>query len=412
MAVQLVGALAQLSISARLLGPEDFGVLAVIIAAAALIYGLISLPGANAITTFVTRGVAEGRREEAARVLRFALAAAFGMSLIAYGAIAALSAAASGLLGVDAEYADAALLYGTAGVFMSTQAEGMATLRLAERVSWGLAITVAGVAARTALLAAAWMADGGIIEVAAAHAAGAAVHCAGMFAAVAIAARHAGVPGFLRSASIKVPSDVMRFQIGEVGKTALGSLTLHADTIIAAQFLGAADVGLYRGARQILDMTRRPFHALQFGAQAQFSGHWYSRRGPELRRSVLRFTLMASLLAIAGYGALAAFHAPIIRLALGDEFMGAGPLLLIMILGLAVFAATIAPHSLPVAAGRVLPSLLSSVVGLGAYIAAIIWLAPRFGAEGAAWANAIYYFAAVPILTPAAVYMLRRSYKL
>lgn len=409
MGAQFVGGLAQLSISARLLGPEGFGVLAIIMAAAALVHGLISMPGGEAVTAFAPRAAAAGRPDDAARALRFTMAASLGLSLAAYGAIAALAFTASGLLRIDAAHADAALLYGLVGVFMATETETLAALRLAERASWALAATVAGVVARVGLLAAAWMADGGIAAVAAAHAGGAAAYGLGMFAAAAMSAERAGAPGFLRSWSIRVPWDVARFQFGSAGKVMLGALTLHLDAIILAQFLGAADVGLYRGARQILIMTRRPFYAARFGLQAQYSRQWHSRRRSELRRSAVRATLATFGLAAAIYGTLVVFHGPIIRLILGDDFMDAAPLTLIMIPAMFVFGGATALIALPAAIGRMWPSAAAAAISFAVYLAAAVWLAQRFGVEGAAWANAVYYFAAVPIPLFAAVFILRRG---
>ena len=63
-----------MAISARILGPESFGALAVIIATSALVHGLLAVPGGDAITTFVTRAVAEGKPQEASRILRFTMA--------------------------------------------------------------------------------------------------------------------------------------------------------------------------------------------------------------------------------------------------------------------------------------------------------------------------------------------------
>ena len=73
-AVQFLGGLAQVTISARILGPDGYGVPAVIIAVTLLTYGLLAVPGGAAVTTFVTRGVTEGRPQEASRILRFTLA--------------------------------------------------------------------------------------------------------------------------------------------------------------------------------------------------------------------------------------------------------------------------------------------------------------------------------------------------
>ena len=75
------------SVSARILGPEGFGVLAIIIAVCGLSYRLLAAPGNDVITTYVTRSLSEGRQEEAAAMVRFALFVNQALSLVSYALI-------------------------------------------------------------------------------------------------------------------------------------------------------------------------------------------------------------------------------------------------------------------------------------------------------------------------------------
>ena len=408
-AVQLLGGLAQTAIAARILGPEGFGILAVIIAATLLIYGLLSMEGGEAIITFATRAVTEGRPEEAAQVWRFTLAVSFGLSLIAYALIAVLTLAGGNLLGIAPAYLDATLWYGLAGIFLATQTENLAALRLADRLGWGLAVMLVSALTRIVLLAVAWSTGGGLLAVILAYLAGAAVIGVGMFAAAAIVAPRAGLPGLLRSWSVRVPVDVARFQTGTFGKSAVWHLAFNLDYLLLAHFAGAAEVGLYRGARQIIEGARHPFRPLADGVQPEYSRHWYSRRGPELRRMSWRFFLVSALLALAGFGLLAALYQPITRLILGAEFSGSAVLLLFMIPGAFLFSAFATLTPLPVAVGRVWPSLAAAGVGLAVSISFIALLAPRYGAAGVAVSYTAYFIVLVAVLVPFALLVLRQS---
>ena len=410
--VQLLGGLAQVSLSARILGPEGFGVLAVIMAVTTLIHGLLSLPGGDTVTTFATRAVAEGRAEEASRILRFSLVASFGLSLVAYALIAGLALAGSGLLGIAQVHADAVLLFGTVGILRATQSGTMAVLRLADRVSLGLIVIIATMLTRVALLIIAWLTDGGLIEVVMAYVAAGVVNGVGMFAVVTMSARRAGMQALLCSFSVKVPPDVVRFHMGIFSRTSLWALAENIDVILLAQLASAADVGLYRAARQIIDTASRPFEPLRQSTQPEFSRQWYSRQGAALRRTVLRFTLLAIAFAVVGFGLLGAFREPIIQFILGTEFSGAAPLLLIMIPGMFVATSSFVLCVLPVATGRFWPLLASTTAGLVASVVAIVWLVPLYGAAGAAWANTTYFLVEVIVLTPFIVSILRRSYQL
>ena len=409
--IELLSGAAQLFIAARILGPEGFGALAVIAAAAAVIHGLAAAPGGDAVATFATRALAEGRSGEAARVLRFTLAASLGLSLAAY-AVIALLASVSGFIGIDAAHREAAMLYGLVGVFTATQTEAQTALRLADRVPLAFAATAAGALTRVALLAAAWRAGAGLESVVLAYVAGAAVYGAGMFAAAAAAAHRAGMPGLLRSLSISVPSDVKRFQIGIFGKTILEALSRNADAILAAQAAGAQSVGLYRGARQITDAAQRPLAMARLSAQTEHSRLWRFGLGGELRRSVLRFTLLSAALAAVGFGLLTAFREPVARLVLGEAFSGSASALLILIPG-AFLANAVAPFAaLPLAAGRVAPYLWSLGAGLVVSAPAYFWLAAAYGAEGAAFARVAHLFVVRLVLVPFAASALRESRRL
>ncbi len=410
-AVQLVGGLTQVTISARILGPEGYGVLAIITAVTLLIYGLLAIPGGEAVTAFVTRGVAEGRPEEASRILRFVLALSLGLSLIAYAVIAALTFTASSLLGIDQDHRDAMLLYGMVGIFLVTQTETLAALRLSDRVSLGLAVTVAAFLTRIGLLAAAWLTGGGLLAVVLAHVAGVVVNGGGLLIAATVSAPRAGMTGLLRSVSVRVPPDVIQFQAGAFGKSAIWVLAQNLDVILLAQFTSSADVGLYRGSRQIIDSTRYPFLPLKDAVQPEYSRQWYSGRVTALRRASLRFTLMTFTLAAAGFGSLAVFHQPITRFILGAEFSGAAPLVLIMLVGSFVSSSVSLLTILPAAMGRVWPSVAGAAGGLAASFAIIVWLAPRYGAEGAAWANTAYFIVFVAVLLPCIILILRQSHR-
>ena len=409
--VEVVRGLAQVSITARILGPEGFGALAVIVAVSTLIHGLVGLPGGDTVTTFVTRSVTEGRREEAGAILRLTMVVSQGLSLAAYAVIVALALTASSLLGISETHVNALLLYGLLGVFLATGSEALAVLRLADRVNLGLAVTVAATLTSLGLIVLAWRTDGGLPAVVTAYVAAAAVSGIGMFAAAVASARKAGAGGFLTSLSLRAPSDVVRFQYGTFARTKLGTLSQNLDSVLMAQLAAPADVGIYRAARQIVDMARRPFQLIRFGLQPEYSRQWYSGEGAELRRSFRRFTIMSLSMAAVGLALLAILHKPIIGLVLGDGFAEASSPLLIMIPG--AFVASTAVYSiLPVATGRTSPMLVSMIAGLVASVGVLVWLVPQYGAEGAAWARTTYSLVSAVVLLPFIVSILRQSYRI
>ena len=409
-AVQMLASVVQVALSARILGPEGFGVLAVIIAAAGLTYRLLSVPGNEVITTYVTRDLAEGRTGDATGTLRFTYALSQTLALIAYAALAGATLALSGLFGIVEEYRSEVLLYGVAGILMATNGGALAVLRLADRLHLGLGVAAAGALTRVAVLGVVWTTDAGLLAVLLAYVAGDAVTGAGMFIAAAMSERRAGLPGFLQSLPVRVPGrDVIAFQMASFGRTSVGAVTSHIDVILLANLVSAAQLGLYRAAIQIIDATKHPFHTIAMAVQAEYSRQWYGGDGEGIRRIARRFTALSLALAVSGYGLLAIFHGAIIRVLLGSSFEEAARPLLFLLPGALAFASVAPLHVLPAATGRATPHLVSSAAALVVQVIIIVALARAHGAEGAAWANTIYFLVFAAAITPFAVATLRQS---
>ena len=407
--VEVVRGLAQVSITARILGPEGFGALAVIVAVSTLIHGLLALPGGRyrnylRYAEHHRRAARGGRRDTPTHD-----GGLQGLSLAAYAVVVALALTASSLLSISESHVNALLLYGLLGVFLATRSETLAVLRLADRMNLGLAVTVAATLMSLGLIVLAWRTDGGLPAVVTAYVAAAAVSGIGMFAAAAASARKAGVAGFLTSFSLRSPSDVVRFQFGTFARTKLGTLSQNLDSVLMAQLAAPAEVGIYRAARGIMDMVRRPFQLIRFGVQPEYSRQWYSGQRAELRRSFRRVTIMSLSVAVVGFALLAILHRPIIRLVLGEGFAEASSPLLIMIPG--AFVASTAVYSvLPVSTGRTWPVLVSGTGAILASVLVLLWLVPQFGAEGAAWARTTYALVSALILLPFMVSILKQDH--
>ncbi len=407
--VHMVGGLVTLSLTARILGVDGLGVFTIITAFCALIYGFAVIPGSDAAITFVTRAVIDGRPEEGARVVRFTLAASMGLALIAYGIIVALTLTAASLLEIDAEYKILVLLYGISGILVAANEVSLAMLRMADRIHFYLFADLASRLVGIVMLATVWLTDGGMTGVVLAYVAADAVSGLGKFAAVAVSAPQAGLAGLLRSASIKIPPEVVRFHTGAFWELKLATLVDNIDVILLARFAGTADVGLYRVALRIVDTARRPIGLIAQAARPEFSRQWYSGQMAELRRTVFRITMLSIGLAVVGFGLLILFREPVIRLFLGDDFSGVSPLLLILIFS--GIPAAAAFRMLPAAVGRIFPHLLSRIVGVIVFFAAMLWLAPLYGASGAAWARTIFNLTCLLVTVPFAIAILRENYR-
>ena len=387
---------------------EGFGVLAIIMAVTGLVHGLIAISGDDIVTSMANRAVTEGKPDEASRILRFTIVFSIALSLIAYIIVIGLGIYANDFLRIEESDVEALFLFGIIGILMSIKAESMAMLRLSDCVSLGAAVTAASSLARISLLALVWFTDGGLIEVVWAYIAGAVVNGIGMFIVTVITAYRAGITGLFSSPSIRIPTDALKFQFGDYGKKSIMVLFDNIDYIILSQFIGASSIGVYRAARQIVDMAKRPFLLIHSALLTEYSRHWFSNELMRLRRTAFRFTLLSFVLGMLAYGLLALLNEPIVRIILGEDFSESSSLMLIMIPGVAI--ASIAVFAtLPTAIGRIWPSFLSTATGFLAFIASIIWLTPSNGAAGGAWARTVYFLFATVVILPFVVSVLRQT---
>ena len=407
--IRLLGGIAQISITAKMLGVEGYGTLAAIVAFCALIHGIIAIPSGDTVTTFVTRSVTAGHEGEAARIVRFAIVVPFGLSFVAYAVITALTLFIADLMGtIENTYATAVLLYGVVGILGSTSSGSLAILRLSDRVSLGSMIAVLAALMRLGTLGLAWYLGGGLTSVIYAHIAGEALYGLGMLISCALLSKRAGIEGLFRSSSVRVPTDVLRFGIGSFGKSALVSTSSHLDSILLLQLTGVSEVGVYRASRQMVDFARQPFRHLSSGFKMELSRLWYSKDGVGLRRMLFRFTVFTVVLSVSGFAVLALFRTQIVQVILGSDFAEVTSPLLIMIIGSFIVACASPLISLPPATGRISPSVIAETAGLVASVIAILLLVPGYLVQGAAWANTVKLATVAIVLMPYAVSIIKR----
>ena len=432
--VQLLTGLVQLSLSAHILGPEGLGVLFIIIAVTSLMFGLLTLPGDEVVVTYVTRALAENRRAEAVRILRYTLCAALSMRLICYGVIVvaavpiveAFSSGApaawmQGIFGsssvegattadVQTNYLAPTLVYALSGILSSVTGENLAVLRVADRLHLGFAAMVCGGLTRIAVLVLALFSGGGLLTITLASALGAGVLGIALFSSMLVSLRPAGLSGLLRSFSIAVPGEIIKFQLSNFGRSSVDALNRQLDVLLVAGLTSVGQLGLYRAVHQIVEATRRGFEAFGLGVQSEYSKLWFASDRAAVRRLALRFTVLTVALGAAGYGLLAIFHEPIIDIVLGADFSAAATPLLIMIPGGLAFACVAAVYTLPAATGRALPHFAATSSALVVQVMAMIAWTPTHGASGAAGASSLYFLVFAVALIPFLAAVWRRSH--
>ena len=409
-ATQLLGGLVQVVIVVRILAPAGYGTLAVIVAVCAMVHGLLSTPGGNTIITYVSRSVAEGRLDEAANTIRFALATSLGLSLIAYSVLATLALVAADWLGLESQHVSAALAYGVVGVLLAMHSESLAILRLAERVESAFYATLVAALVHIGALVAVWSVGGTLLGVVYAMVAGAAANGGLLFVLAAHNARRVGVTGLLGSRTVQVRPDVVRFHVGIFGTSTLTHLSNNIDTLLVAHFAGVAETGLYRAARQLVDTARAPFAPIGRSLQVEFSKQWYAFDGAAMRRTTARYAIFIAGAALVLFTVVAVLVDVLVAVLYGAAFAKVGPLALIMVPASFVVSCFAGVSTLPHATGRVAPMLLAHAAALAASSMTLLTLVPTYGATGGAWAFLTFALTWGGVLSPYIAGTLRRSY--
>ncbi len=432
MVVQLLTGVVQLSLCARILGPEGLGVLFTIMATTSLLFALLAVPGNEVITTYVTRSQANGKQQEATQILRYTLIIALGTRLLGYAVIVMVAPvishlltgdltggggyremfnivpkADSGLVALKGDYVIPTLVYAVTGIMTGVSGEAMAVLRLADRVHLGFIAMLIGSLAKVVALATVFMIGEGLLAVTLAFIIGTGILNGVLLVAMFVSARKMGLSVWSCSWSFTIPPEIIRFQIAHFGRSVVEALNRYIDVLVIVGLTNATQVGFYRAAHQIVDISRCAFGAIARGIQNEYSKLWFSSNRTMVKRLSLRFTVLATALGLLGYGLLIMLHESIIRILLGADFTDIASPLLIMIPGGLVFACITALYVLPSATGRAMPHFVATLVALVVQLIALIVLTPTYGAMGAALAYTIYFLVFAGVMMPFVLTTLR-----
>jgi O-antigen/teichoic acid export membrane protein len=409
--IQFAIGIVQTGLIARTLGPEGLGVLAIYFAATALIFGMVSSPGSEAITTYVTRSSLSGKPKDAGTVARFVFVVSFSAGLLAYATLMILGFLGSKYVGLESSQMSLLGVFGITGILSAFQWESNSILRLADKLRISFVAITTGALVRLAIFSIAFANGWGLEAVVYAYIVGAGI-TAIIFSWGAIRhAEAAGIPGFLKSWNIRVPKEVIHFQILSFGRSSVKSISGNIDILILANIMGLSQLGIFRATRQITDFSKQPFSLLTIGLQTEYSRKWYKADLKGFRKIAFGTTFLTFLVAGIGYSILIIFRAKITELVLGPGFDQVADLLLILVPALFLATGTSAFTVLPAAVGKAAPIFWAGIVALIAQLVVILLAVPTHGLTGAAWAIAIYSYVIAAVIIPFVLYTLKTGPK-
>jgi O-antigen/teichoic acid export membrane protein len=187
----------------------------------------------------------------------------------------------------------------------------------------------------------------------------------------------------------------------------LGNVQFQIDLLLLPHFSSAAEVGCFGVALRLIAVTLLLPAAILPAAFPALSALVGQRRRPFslLCWRTVGFLLLAGL-GGSVVGLLAA--EPILRLLFGVQYLGAAPLVRILSLGLGALLPAAALGQFLIALGSARLAAGFGFATLALNLALDLYLVPRYGAAGAAWAKSVSLLVVTPLQAAALHWRLQR----
>lgn len=213
---------------------------------------------------------------------------------------------------------------------------------------------------------------------------------------IPVPARDDGLPADLGTRSLPglILFNIRRGWLGQLSAVAY-FLLLRLDQGLLEYFRGAAEVGIYSIAVYVGEMLW-----LLPGALTPLLVHSSSASAddPARDRNAARALRWGVLLTLAAAVPLYLFAHPLVALLAGPEFRGAGPALRALLPGIVAFAPGAVLAGDFIGRGKPHWNTQASLLTVAVNIAVGVYLIPRQGPVGAAWASTIAYAAGATVM--------------
>lgn len=384
-----VVSVAYLAIAARALGPEKFGAFALILTYAQLLANLVQFQSWKGIVRFGALHMTAQRPDRLERLFGFAATLDFGSAVT--GAVIAVVGVPliAPLFGWSQQDQLVTSIF-AAVLLLTTGSTPSGILRLFDRFDLSAYAEAVGPLMRLAGAIMVWVMDGGVVGflivwVAAAAAQG----VAKWFAAVVVnGARLAFGRAHFRAAAAE-NDRIWRFMLQTNASNSVSLFWIQLGTLAVGAFAGAAEAGAFRLARRLAEGIVRPIEPIALAVYPELARLVADDDHAQLRKVVTRITIISSALALCLVLVTGFAGELILRVFAGKEFEFAHIFLFLLSIATAIELAGFAFEPVQNAHGRSWTILRSKLIAAAAYGLLLVFLLPRFGAQGAAFAAII-----------------------
>jgi O-antigen/teichoic acid export membrane protein len=372
-------------VTARALGPADYGVLALIYSYTRAVEKLVSFQSWQPLIKYGATYQGPEHVDDLRALMKFGLLVDAGAAVLAAFVAIAVALLFGPLVGIPPEALNLTILY---SLVLMLNINGMptATMRLAGRFRMTAYGSLASGALRLLLCGYGLMTGQGLAFFVLAWAGTQAVGYLTFLTMALVQLHRQGVRRLLTAPMTGVVQrnpGLWSFTLGSNLELTVRSSAGEFDTLLVGALSDSASAGLYHVAKRFARLI------LQLGVQVQavlypdVARLWAQRAYQEFGRAILQMELI-----LFGFGAallLATVVAiePILVLAAGPKFAGAGPLITMQMVAVMFTLSGSAARTALFAMGRQPAVLLIATVGTVVFFAVALALIPLIGAMGA-----------------------------
>jgi O-antigen/teichoic acid export membrane protein len=384
--------LVSLALTARALGPEGLGVLALIEAYSRLIDRLCRLEPWQALIKYGAHALEDERFGHFRQLLKF------GVLLDGAGALLATVIAVAGVylvgpwFGWSAQTMEMAAVY-SLGILFNLSATPTAIMRLFDRFALFAWLDVAVAGLRLVLVALAWAAGAGLWTFLLLGLGLGILRPAVLFALAWRELYRRGYADCLRQPMRGLTRNfagLWDFVWWLNLSILIRKSTRELDTLLVGTLLDPTAVGLYHVAKRLGDAALKVGVPIQQAIFPDVARLWARRQTDRMRQTVRRVNLASGALAAAGLVLVALSVDRVLVLAVGEAFAGARGALLLQMAAVTLALGGISLRPALLSMGLQRPLLHAVVVASVAFYACLLIAVPMLGVIGASLAHLVF----------------------
>ena len=387
-AISQVAGLTSVALLTRLLGPEQFGVLALIRTVASVTEAYANFNTWQAVITYGAAAMAAGKRDDVQRIIKLAMIIDVTTAAIAAVVIAGLAFVIPSVFGWSTHESVLCALYAlTVLTRTAGTCDGIFRICTAYRTQ-AIGDILQATSPMVAVVTAWWLhagLDGVVIALICGECIGNMIDM-GVSFYVAAQAGYGGWPrSSLAGARTRFPG-ILHFMVATNGQLTVKKTQAELDMIIVGSMLGRVASGLFKLVKQLGKVPGFVFMPFEQVLFAELSHHAAARDYTGFKRLLRRFTAIAFLGSIGLWALVAVVAGPLVHAVAGAKFMGAVPALRVYLLAMAFMVANAPTQRALIALGRPGIVFFFDLGTLGILFVTTITGAYLFGITGVAGA--------------------------